>query len=39
MTINDLLLNARESLQRVDAADLPAELESGAVLVLSLIHI
>ncbi|WP_454175427.1 rhodanese-like domain-containing protein [Gordonia sputi] len=33
MTINDLLLNARESLQRVDAADLPAELESGAVLV------
>ncbi|WP_461665112.1 rhodanese-like domain-containing protein [Gordonia sputi] len=33
MTINDLLLNARESLQRVDAADLPDELQRGAVLV------
>ncbi|MCM3896263.1 rhodanese-like domain-containing protein [Gordonia sputi] len=33
MTINDLLLNARESLQRVDAEDLPDELQRGAVLV------
>lgn len=33
MTINDLLLNARENLERVDAADLPAELANGGLLV------
>lgn len=33
MTINDLLLTARENLDRVDASDLATELDNGGVLV------
>lgn len=33
MTIDDMLLTAREQLHRLDAADLAAELDAGAVLV------
>lgn len=33
MTINDLLLTARESLQRVSVGDLAGELDDGAYLV------
>ncbi len=33
MTINDLLLRAREGLDRIDAADVAGELAAGAVLV------
>ena len=33
VTINDLLLTARENLDRVDAVDLATELDNGGVLV------